>query len=123
MDRRLNDNVLLAENIRSLKVHWSGPVSNKAFEKLSDCDALRKLGIVISRATTNWVNKRETVMRLHFQGMRQVRLYDALGLDELCDLGNKFNDVQVLHIQTKQAHRRTDEDKRSLQSLLSHKLT
>lgn len=45
--------VSLRNNLKSLKVHWTGPKSDQAFKLLKKVSTLKSLTIEISRSTTN----------------------------------------------------------------------
>jgi len=121
MNVHLVNNELLRNSLRAVKVHWCGPDADAGFKALSRCTSLRKLIIVVSRATTFRLTERQTEMARFFASQRPVRLYDALGVDELLEVRG-LQEVKVQHILTRQGSRRTDEEKASLQALLTAKL-
>ena len=123
LGRSLNNNKMLFANLRGIKVHWNGPVAGKSFLKMATMPQLKRLILVVSKATTANLSERQEGMNRYFrQQSRQPRLSDALGMDELLEIRG-LDQVDVMHIMAKQGFRRTDEEKANLQHLLRDKLT
>ncbi|KAK3340905.1 hypothetical protein B0H65DRAFT_275711 [Neurospora tetraspora] len=121
LSKRLKSNPNLRASLRSIKVHWTGPVSDKAFSRLAKCQELRHLDIAISKSTTNFETPREKEMRRYFHSMKPARLADALGIDELLSIRG-LTSVCVSHVNGRQSTKRTDEERANLQGLLKFKL-
>lgn len=121
MLENLRANNTLQQQIRSVKVHWTGSVADKAFVALSKCPMLNELHIVISKATTRVLTKREIRMQRFFTPHKPARISDVLGMDELLRIRG-LEEVSVSHILLKQGSRRSDEDRANLQALLRSKL-
>ncbi|KAJ2905930.1 uncharacterized protein MKZ38_003718 [Zalerion maritima] len=117
----LDSNKELRENIRSVRVYWVGKVADTAFIKLAECPELRKLTLLISRSTTNKLNKREEELAEYFSSRRSTRVTEALGLDELLTIRG-LTDVDVQHVSLKVSERRSDDEKASLTALLVSRL-
>ena len=121
LNGRLRGNLALRSSLRSVKVHWTGPVSDRAFTRLAKCKELRHLDIVISKSTTNFETPREREMRRYFHSLKPVRLADSLGIDELLTIRG-LTSVCVSHVNGRQSTKRTDEERANLQGLLRFKL-
>lgn len=117
----LNTNKLLHTFLRDVKVHWCGPKADLAFSLLASCPNLRQIQIVISKATTTYLMRRQEEMLRYFPTQRLTRLCDALGMDELLKLRG-MTSVNVSHILARQGSRRTDEERAGLLRLLVDKL-
>lgn len=116
----LAKNAILRNNIKQVKVHWTGPQSAEAFSLLKQVQTLRELTIIISKSTTDNLSAYENEMRGYFSGSRQVRISDALGFEELLQLSG-LRKIEVEHVDKTQAARRTNEDLRNVQSCLTSK--
>lgn len=121
LNARLKSNLALRSSLRSIKVHWTGLVSDKAFTRLAKCPELKHLEIAVSISTTFFETAREKEMQRFFRSHRTTRLSEALGIDELLTIRG-LTSVRVSHVHRKQAEKRRDEDRASLQGLLSAKL-
>ncbi|KAK3951709.1 hypothetical protein QBC32DRAFT_261847 [Pseudoneurospora amorphoporcata] len=121
LNKRLKINPALRSSLRSIKVHWNGPVSDKAFTRLAKCQELKHLDIVVSKSTTCFETPREKEMRRYFRSLKPARLVDALGIDELLTIRG-LTSVCVSHVNAKQNVKRTDEERANLQGLLRVKL-
>lgn len=121
LNKRLKNNPALRSNLRSVKVHWTGPVSNIAFTRLAKCQELKHLDVVISKSTTSFETPREREMRRFFHSLKPARLADALGIDELFTIRGLAS-VCVSHVNGRQSVKRTDEERANLQGLLKFKL-
>ncbi|KUI54428.1 hypothetical protein VP1G_01700 [Cytospora mali] len=127
LNDRLKMNANLRNNLKSLRVHWTGNMSAEAFKLLKQVSTLKELTILISKSTTNasppslfpnmCVSDREASFRVHFSSRAPPRLCDALGYDELVTLRGLDN-VYVEHVQGRQAIRRTYEERHSLELAL-----
>lgn len=117
----LSANEELRENVQAVRVYWVGKEADKAFLKLSECLCLRDLTILISRNTTNKLNRREEEMAEFFPARRSARLTEALGLDELLTIRG-LSRVEVQHVGSRISERRSDDEKASLKALLDSKL-
>ncbi|KUI65039.1 hypothetical protein VM1G_00530 [Cytospora mali] len=123
LNDRLKMNANLRNNLKSLRVHWTGNMSAEAFKLLKQVSTLKELTILISKSTTNasssvpCVSDREASFRVHFSSRAPPRLCDALGYDELVALRGLDN-VYVEHVQGRQAIRRTYEERHSLELAL-----
>ena len=114
-------NKLLRQHIQSVKVHWNGKRSAEAFAYLQKCIKLRNLAITVSRATTQNLTERETMMNDNFAYSKRDRLSEALGIDELIELRG-LHSVKVLHISARQGMRRSEEERANLQKFLEKNL-
>ena len=113
---------MLYSSLREIKVHWNGPAADKTFKKLAKMPHLKRLTLIVSKATTANLSKRQEEMNRYFKPQsRQSRLSDGLGMDELLEIRG-LDQVDVVHILAKQGWRRTDEEKANLQHLLRDKL-
>lgn len=122
LSQRMQANQVLRTAVRKVKVHWTGPKSDEAFRILARCRKLKELAVVVSRSTTANLTPRETEMRKFFTGLRQPRLPDALGMDELLQIRG-IEHITVSHPLTKQADRRGEDERANLTGLLRAKLT
>ncbi|KAK3368096.1 hypothetical protein B0H63DRAFT_564856 [Podospora didyma] len=120
--QHLKTNVFLRKMLTSVKVHWTGPKSDKGFDLLAKCPKLKEFEIIISKSTTGNLTKRETQMREFFTSQKPPRLIDALGMDELI-LIRGVDTITVTHLQARQGARRSDEERANLGALLRDKLT
>lgn len=109
--------------MRSLKIHWTGPQADTAFKMLKQVTTLKRLIIVVSKSTTNYLSEREAERQAFFTQRKTVptRLTDALGFNELLELRN-LEAVEVEHINRTQALMRTNEDRHNLQGFLMFKM-
>jgi len=121
LSKRLQGNPTLRSSLRSVRVHWTGPLSDKAFTRLAKCQELKHLDIVVSKSTTIYETSREKEMRRYFRSNKPVRLADALGIDELLTIRG-LTSVCVSHVHARQTAKRTDEERANLQGLLRAKL-
>ena len=121
MDQQLATNELMRDNVRSVRVYWVGRVSDSAFHRLSKCQSLRVLTVVVSRSTLNYLSKRETDLNAYFGMRRCSRLTDVLGLDEMLKIRG-LEHVVVEHANIRQAERLHEEQRASLAMLLNSKL-
>jgi hypothetical protein len=118
----LDNNPLLVQNVRDIKVHWCGPTSATTFKKLAECDRLEALTISISKSTLAHLSPRTDLMKTFFPlTYRHVRLTDILGLDELLTIRG-LQDVAVVHAQSKSTNLTVETDRASLAELLAHQL-
>ncbi|KAK0722778.1 hypothetical protein B0T26DRAFT_674441 [Lasiosphaeria miniovina] len=118
---RLKANKFLRVTLNSVRVHWTGPESDKAFLVLAKCPTLKELDVIISKSTTSKLSKRETELRSWFTAQKPARITDALGMDELL-LIRGLEAVTVTHLLARQGARRSDEDRASMLALLNAKL-
>lgn len=118
-EAHLCNNICLSNNLKSLKIHWIGPQADTAFKLLKQVSTLKRLIVVVSKATTNHLSKREQALQEFFKQRKssQTRLTDALGFDELLEL-HRLEEVKVQHINRTQALLRTSEERHSLESCL-----
>ncbi|KAF3770119.1 hypothetical protein M406DRAFT_247134 [Cryphonectria parasitica EP155] len=117
----LTTNASLHNNIRFLKLHWTGPQSAAGFKLLADVPKLKSLVIVISKSTTNVLSARENELQKYFAHRFQARLTDALGFEELGALRG-LTQIKVVHIDKSQTHRRTNEERCGLEAYLKDKM-
>jgi hypothetical protein len=121
MLENLQGNKMLQEQIQNVKVHWAGPVSDRAFVCLGKCPKLERLDIAISKSTTRFLTARETELGAYFAPPKSNRILDARGINQLLKLRG-LRDVVVSHILARQGLRRSDEERANLQALLRAKL-
>ncbi|ROW14399.1 hypothetical protein VPNG_03978 [Cytospora leucostoma] len=138
---QLNDHLLknlnLRNNIRRVKVHWTGPIPDVAFRRLKEVPNLKVLTILISKSTTKaclsvsyissrqpvgWLPEREETLALFFNFKASTRLCDAKGIEELLELRG-LEQVAVEHVDKSQAWLRTNEERHGLQLLLEDHIT
>lgn len=120
LGQRLSNDIMRM-TLRKIRVHWTGPDSDKAFLLLAKCPKLSELDVVVSQTTTNDLTHRETEMRRYFTSKRQPRIADALGLDELLTIRG-MEKVKASHLSFKQGTRKTEDERASLEALLTEKL-
>lgn len=116
----ISNNASLRDNLKRLKIHWTGPQSAEGFKLLKQVSTLKRLVIVVSKSTTNNLSKREQELQMFFTH-KAARLTDALGLDELLELRG-VNFIEVQHIQRSLAHRRIEEERHGLERLLQARI-
>ncbi|KAL1857064.1 hypothetical protein VTK73DRAFT_8143 [Phialemonium thermophilum] len=121
MHQSLRANTVLRENVRRIKVHWNGPESDMAFRLVRRCSRLKILHLVISKATTNHLTRREERMQQYFRPQKPARICDALGMDELLRIRG-LDTVFVSNITTRQGFRRSDDERANLHHLLNTQL-
>ncbi|PHH63032.1 hypothetical protein CDD81_6363 [Ophiocordyceps australis] len=112
-----------AENVRHISVHWCGKDSAKAFKLLASCRQLETLTLAVSKSTYNNLSERALLMRDFFPfAFRNVRITDALGLDELLELRG-LKDVQVVNLHKAMPSVAIEMDRAGASRLLWSKLT
>lgn len=122
LSRHLENNEQLRLNVHHVKVHWCGPESAAAFKKLSTCPKLENLTIGISRSTMMYVGERTTLMRRYFPLMyRNIRITDALGMDELLRLRG-LKEVTVNHAHSRTGNLTLEVDRANMAELLKAQL-
>ncbi|KAM7193624.1 hypothetical protein V8F33_007717 [Rhypophila sp. PSN 637] len=114
-------NDIMRQNLRNVKIHWSGIKSNEAFLLLARCHKLKSLEVVVSKCTSFYLTARETEMRRYFVAQKAPRLPDALGMDELL-LIRGIESLTVSHSPLKTGARRSEDERASLEGLLRAKL-
>lgn len=123
LEHHLTNNPAFVQNVRDIKVHWSGVKSATAFKKLADCPMLEGIHLNISKSTLVHLDKRSEMMKQFFaQIHRNVRITDILGLDEVMTLRG-LKHVAVSHLLTRSSNLATEVDRANLAALLMDKLT
>ncbi|KAJ0118472.1 hypothetical protein J7T55_009255 [Diaporthe amygdali] len=113
----LQTNSSLSNNLKNVKIHWTGQESAEAFILLRKVATLKSLVVVISKSTTNTQSEKERLLRRYFTQKGQTRVSEALGFDELMEFRG-LEHVGVEHVQKSQAFRRSEEDRNGLEKLL-----
>lgn len=113
----LQTNSSLSNNLKNVKIHWTGQESAEAFILLRKVATLKSLLVVISKSTTNTQSEKERLLRRYFTQKGQTRVSEALGFDELMEFRG-LEHVGVEHVQKSQAFRRSEEDRNGLEKLL-----
>ncbi|KAI1202629.1 hypothetical protein F5X97DRAFT_215715 [Nemania serpens] len=120
MDYHLTNNVLLQSAISRVMFHWCGERADRGISRLQGMRQLETMTVVVSRATSRLLTRREQEIRDFFGKKRtsQNSLPESLGWDELIAIRG-LKAVTVQHINKRKADRRTDEERRSLENMLS----
>ncbi|KAF5024277.1 hypothetical protein F66182_3645 [Fusarium sp. NRRL 66182] len=122
LQHHLENNSMLAPNVRDLKVHWCGPKAAAAFKKLIECNKLEGLTLSISKSTLAHLSPRTNLMKAFFPlSYRNIRITDILGLDELLTLRG-LKEVAVVHTQTRSSNLTVEMDRANLSELLANQL-
>ncbi|PSR94458.1 hypothetical protein BD289DRAFT_472520 [Coniella lustricola] len=106
----------MAQHLRKVVVHWTGPNSADAFKLLATLP-LSHLTVVISRSTTTHLSEREEKFQQYFCRKSPRRLTDARGFEELYALRG-LDSLNVEHVDKLQGNKRTDEERGNLEDLL-----
>lgn len=120
MDYHLTNNVLLKSALSHVMFHWCGEVADRGISRLHGMGQLEAMTVVVSRVTSRLLTEREQEIRNFFGAKRnsQNSLPESLGWDQLIAIRG-LKRVTVEHINKRKADRRTDEDRRSLENMLS----
>lgn len=116
-------NISLKDNLKNLKLHWTGPQSDAAFKALRKIETLKCLILVVSKSTSDNLSRREHEVRKFFRPTAHksgsTRLPEALGFDELLNLDKlDLLEVKVVHISKAQSFLRTNDDRHNLERCL-----
>lgn len=142
---RLHQSASLRNNLRNLKVHWTGPRSDEAFTFLKQVPSLQNLTIVLSKTTSDVstfqppflppaasvkrtkgpiltrspqnLSKREVAARRYFSRKNLIRLCDVLGYKELVALRG-LKEAHVEQIVSRLGTRRSNQDKTDIENAL-----
>lgn len=122
LNENLAKNERLVEHVQTINVHWCGPESAKAFKLLAKCPRLESLTITVSKATLCHFDERAELMRKYFPiPLRNVRMTDILGLDELLEVRG-LHELMVQHLPSNRPNLAPETDRANLAELLRSKL-
>ncbi|GAW11191.1 hypothetical protein ANO14919_005330 [Xylariales sp. No.14919] len=119
MNYHLTNNVLLKSAMTRVMFHWCGERADLGIRQLQGMRQLEVMTVVISKTTSQIVNRREKEIRRFFGARRNNHgsLTESLGWDELLAIRG-LTHVLVEHIDKRKADRRTDGDRRCLENML-----
>lgn len=113
----MQNNTNLSNNLKNVKIHWTGPKSAEAFVLLKEVASLKSLVIVISKSTTYFPSEKEALLKRFFRRKGPTRLSESLGFDELIKLSG-VERIGVEHVQRTSAYRLVEEERHGLEIFL-----
>ncbi|KAH8164684.1 hypothetical protein CIB48_g3585 [Xylaria polymorpha] len=120
MGHHLTNNALLKSSLSDVMFHWCGLQADSGIKQLQRMRQLEVMTVVVSKATSKILTVREQEIRRFFGGHKRNiynSLPESLGWEELIAIRG-LKAVFVEHVNKRKADRRTDEERRCLESML-----